>query len=407
MMEKNKKKLIIPTVLVIFAAMILIWILRGSSSEGNNRIASKNIEEYTFSFSGGSGRVEIACEKLEKEDDQVYATIFFSKKNGGESHYDAVKTDGETYTGENRFRIPVELNKNMTIEAETQAMSQAHWISYEILITVDEKDEGGQKTELEKNLSETRGVFDDRAPEVQGLEAADTEAVQKSELLRVFSYKNGFMLIELDMAKYTWRDTEEYGKWEEEQKASDSDAQGTAGQDVADDNETYSAEDSISGIIGKLYTEKVVKYLIVPENAEIPAGLDQELLIIRQGLQRAYVSSEDAYEILEKLGKTDIVSCYGFAEDSEIRDRLPQKAVFAGTYDNWDLKEMILAKTQIALEAEALISEETAGEERTLDLLQKYGTRAAQMDMVLWIDRSAEEAEAADVWEYVYQLILA
>ena len=31
-----------------------------------------------------------------------------------------------------------------------------------------------------------------------------------------------------------------------------------------------------------LYLNKVIKYLIVPENAEIPAGLDKEVIVVRQ-----------------------------------------------------------------------------------------------------------------------------
>ncbi|HAJ74117.1 MAG TPA: hypothetical protein DCM49_04875, partial [Lachnospiraceae bacterium] len=132
-MTRTKKTLLFAVCIGLLIAGGFQLLLSGCGKNAGNEIYN-----YTFSFSGGTGRTNIECVKLEKTGADIYATIRFSKKNGGKSRYDAVRINGETICGENEFRIPAEINKNFTIEAETLAMSKAHWITYELRITVDE-----------------------------------------------------------------------------------------------------------------------------------------------------------------------------------------------------------------------------------------------------------------------------
>ena len=50
-----------------------------------------------------------------------------------------------------------------------------------------------------------------------------------------------------------------------------------------------------------LYLNKVIKYLIVPENAEIPAGLDKEVIVVRQPADHVYAGSNKTISLMEEL----------------------------------------------------------------------------------------------------------
>ena len=48
-----------------------------------------------------------------------------------------------------------------------------------------------------------------------------------------------------------------------------------------------------------LYLNKVIKYLIVPENVEIPAGLDKEVIVVRQPADHVYAGSNKTISLME------------------------------------------------------------------------------------------------------------
>ena len=41
--------------------------------------------------------------------------------------------------------------------------------------------------------------------------------------------------------------------------------------------------------IEQLYMGNVIKYLIVPEDADVPAGLDKDVILIRKPVEKTYV----------------------------------------------------------------------------------------------------------------------
>lgn len=87
-----------------------------------------------FTWSGGTGRVSLSCNKVTVTNGQAYATIAFSS-----SSYTYVKANGRTYYGtisggKSIFVIPVELNKNNQIIGMTTKMSAAHEITYTIYV---------------------------------------------------------------------------------------------------------------------------------------------------------------------------------------------------------------------------------------------------------------------------------
>ncbi len=91
-----------------------------------------------FSFSGGSGRVTISCERVTVLGGEAVATIVFDSPNytavavGGLS-YDGISTEDST-----SFEIPIPLNEDVEIVATTTAMSAPHDVAYTIHISLGE-----------------------------------------------------------------------------------------------------------------------------------------------------------------------------------------------------------------------------------------------------------------------------
>ena len=87
-----------------------------------------------FSWSGGTGKVRISCNKITVKNGQAYATLVFSS-----SSYQYVKASGNTYYttksgGSAMVTIPIALNKNNKIIGMTTKMSAAHEIEYSIFV---------------------------------------------------------------------------------------------------------------------------------------------------------------------------------------------------------------------------------------------------------------------------------
>ena len=90
-----------------------------------------------FTFSGGSGKVEITCPSIVIENGIIYGNILFSS-----TKYTQIKLNEQVYPvlstdNGSLFKIPVVLNQNMVIEGTTIAMGAAHAINYTIKITQD------------------------------------------------------------------------------------------------------------------------------------------------------------------------------------------------------------------------------------------------------------------------------
>ena len=93
-----------------------------------------------FSWSGGTGKVQISCSKVSITGGQAYATITFSS-----DAYGYVKANGNMYYpdhsgGGSTFVIPVALNKNNSIIGMTTRMSVPHEIQYSIFVYLNGAD---------------------------------------------------------------------------------------------------------------------------------------------------------------------------------------------------------------------------------------------------------------------------
>lgn len=326
-----------------------------------------------FSFSGGSGKVTISCSKITVTNGQAYATIAFSSP-----YYGYVKANGNKYManvsgGSSIFTIPVELNKNNTIIGMTTRMSVAHEISYNIFISLAAAKKGGSTSfstgfvkadGTTSTISTDNSKLDTTAPEIMGLEYKAETKLAYAEYFKMYHYDEGITLLEIDMTKDTERDPEK--RTEDDKKAEDTDtaaAENTAA--ATDEEEAAAASDSkktsnekakdLTEKTKELYEGNVVKYLIVPKDVEIPAGLDKDMIVIQLPVEKAYVASEDALKLLdEQLDAAESIKAVGMEQkDCQIENIAKamedKKISFDGAFDDLDYKALVKDEIDFAI----------------------------------------------------------
>ncbi len=388
---------------------------KGATSGGNA------VGKYRFSYSGGSGRAVISCSKVEIVNGQAYATITFSRANGGTSSYTAVRVGGRTYNGSNTFTIPVNLNGNTAISALTSAMSAEHWIDYTLYIG----ESGGGETGT--SVKDSTKALDEKAPEIAGIKSTGETKITYSDKLKVFNYENDIYLIEVNLLTDTARtDTSDEAEQTDESTSESGKTKSIDSSEESADAETDNVEESGSSTSSaaspeekeeKLYTNPIVKYLVVPESQEIPAGLEKDVIIIRQPADKTFVTSPEALKILSELGKTEDIKALGVEdndiEDGSVRSALEKedgedgKIYQAGTYDKWDLKTLIKQETNFAIESSEILPKEEKTVDEDMKSFEKLASQAVQMDMAMFVDRSADEKNdlAKAEWYKVYGII--
>lgn len=320
-----------------------------------------------FSFSGGTGKVTISCSKITVTNGQAYATIAFSSP-----YYGYVKANGNKYManvsgGSSIFTIPVELNKNNTIIGMTTRMSVAHEISYNIFISLAAAKKGGSTSSstgfvkadgTTSTISTDNSKLDTTAPEIMGLEYKAETKLAYAEYFKMYHYDEGITLLEIDMTKDTERDPEK--QTEDDKKAEDTDTAAATDEEeaaAASDSKKTSTEKAkdLTEKTKELYEGNVVKYLIVPKDVEIPAGLDKDMIVIQLPVEKAYVASEDALKLLdEQLDAAESIKAVGMEQkDCQIENIAKamedKKISFEGAFDDLDYKALVKDEIDFAI----------------------------------------------------------
>lgn len=364
----------------------------------------------SFSWSGGTGKVSITCSKVTVTGGQAYATITFSSP-----HYQYVKANGNVYypsakTGSSTsFVIPVELNKNNSVVGMTTAMSTAHEIKYTIFVYIAEaakanasaRANGKEVTVIGANGSDSSKTaaankkMDEVAPEIIGLEYQSETKAEYAKYFKIYHYDQGITLLEIDMNKKTGRKAAGK-KWKE---ASEISGLNPAEQEQA-----------------ALYLNKVIKYLIVPENAEIPAGLDKEVIVVRQPADRVYAGSNKTISLMEELGQLDKVTTVGVkknkCKNETIKEKMAEKEViYAGTSGKLNYKKLVKNKCNLALLSSSVLPEKRSSKKAAKKKMTAYRKMTEKMTLLqipVIVDRAKDEKgkDAQKEWEKVYKVIL-
>ena len=331
-----------------------------------------------FSWSGGSGRVGITCNKITVTGGQAYATIVFSS-----SSYAYVKANGNIYyptiQGDTSiFVIPVELNKNNGIIGMTTRMSEAHEIRYSIFVylAAAAKADGMNVSSISDYTK-----LDEEAPKILGLEFESETQIDYAEYFKIYNYEQGITLLEIEMGRKTALGTE---------------------KDSADPMD-----------LAELYKGNVVKYLFVPKDAEIPAGLEKEVIVVRQPCEAAYVASDEVLSVMDKLGAVDQIAAVGYEEkdikiESIAKAMKEDKIAYAGAFDKTDMKRILKRKCDLAILPSEVLpqeeNEEKLSEEKKTERLYEMIEKYVLLDIPVLIDRSSDEKEelARKEWVKVY-----
>lgn len=414
-----------------------------------------------FTWSGGTGKVQITCNKVTIQNGQAYATLVFSS-----DHYQYVKANGNKYYttkggGSATAVIPVALNQNNKIIGMTDKMSVAHEIEYTIFIYLAAAN-GGTSANGTVASTNSNQKLDEKAPEIIGLEYQSETKLDYAEYFKIYHYDQGIVLLEIDMTKDTARDPE---KAEEEksgnQKSAEDksadieksskkkvasvtinrseDSKNSDAESKADSSAEESATQDNNGtseqdLAAELYKGNVVKYLIVPEDVEVPVGLEQDMIIVKKPTDHTYAESDEILNMMKDLDLLDNVAAVGMKSKdctvSEIADKMKAKdgeknaeVAYAGTADKLKLKNLVKSEVNLALFTGDILpgakSEETEVEakdtdkkdskdtEETLTLeeqteqFEELTEKLATLGIPVLVDRSSEEKTELGKQEWI------
>lgn len=413
-----------------------------------------------FTWSGGTGKVQITCNKVTIQNGQAYATLVFSS-----DHYQYVKANGNKYYttkggGSATAVIPVALNQNNKIIGMTDKMSVAHEIEYTIFIYLAAANGGTSANGTDASTSNNQKL-DEQAPEIIGLEYQSETKLDYAEYFKIYHYDQGIVLLEIDMTKDTARDPEKAEDKKSEAdnsdseksskkkvasvtinrsedaksadtKKSDTDSKSDASveESAASDNNGTSEQD----LAAELYKGNVVKYLIVPEDVEVPVGLEQDMIIVKKPTDHTYAESDEILNMMKDLDLLDNVAAVGMKSKdctvSEIADKMKVKdgeknaeVAYAGTADKLKLKNLVKSEVNLALFTGDILpgakSEETEVEakdtdkkdskdtEETLTLeeqteqFEELTEKLATLGIPVLVDRSSEEKTELGKQEWI------
>ena len=270
--------------LVLIIAMVLCLLLAVGCGKGNgtdnaggnggsgttefSTIDGGNSQETgvmpdKFSFSGGTGRVGISCRNIVFRNDAAFATIVFESDaytyiRVGDNQYNC-EHSGETSYAE----VPVLLNENFTIYAETTKMSEAHEVEYTIFVY-----SAGTAFADRDPYAIIKAQMDETAPLIPGVPEASIAPTIETDRCTVFTYEYGIYLLEERMME---KDINE--------------------ADIGITTRAITVETARE----KLYQKPIVKYLLVPSGMEemLPAGIEKEAIIVTIPAANIYEGSGD------------------------------------------------------------------------------------------------------------------
>ena len=379
----------------------------GSTSQVNSKTKLKD-GVYTpdkFTWSGGTGKVNITCDKVTIKNGQALATIAFSS-----SAYQYVKANGKKYFpthtgGKSIFVIPVELNKNNKIIGMTTKMSTAHEIEYSIMVYLAAADGDGSGAAAGEGNGTNFGSkdkLDEKAPDIIGLKYKSETKLDYADYFKIYHYDDDITLLEIDLSKDTNKDPEKLEKDAQDKDTADTDnkkdtkktsksgkkkvakitikrndeeKKTTDTQSVAYNDEGEAAVQTQEEITADLYKAKVVKYLIVPEDsdAELPVGIEKEMIVVKLPIKHAYVDSEESIDTLETLKLLKKVKAVGFDQDETDIDAVnkgleEEEMVYAGAADDLKFRELVKNKIDFAIvSSEVLPGSKTAEDAKEKD----------------------------------------
>ncbi len=361
--------------------LLCIWIMAAAGCAGQKPEQPASSEEATrcwatVTLEGGSGKasVESPCPVLERSG-ELLALITWSS-----SHYDFMIVDGEKILpvnkeGNSQFEIPLKsaagstgmgqsenlpADCEMQVQADTTAMSTPHLVDYTLSFrffetreeaeSAGETQPGSDKVNEAAEDSESAGETQEEtaadiseAPELSGLQYLSKDENEYAQGFAIFRYENEYTVLAIDDGR---------------------------------------------------------SYLIAPEGAEIPEGLTEDLIILRQPLNRIYLAASAVMCQFDEIGAVDNVILSGLEKDGwyieAAREAMEQGTLeYGGKYSTPDYERIVASDVILAVES-TMIHHTPKVQEK----LEKLG-------IPVLIDRSSYESEPLGraEWVKVYGLL--
>ena len=290
------------------------------------------IEDGAYScevtLTGGTGKASVESPaKLTVEGGLVFASIIWSSPN-----YDYMKVGGRQYLpvnerGNSEFSIPVIcFDEEMTVIADTTAMSEPHEIVYTLNFRKDSM----------KPLGEDAGVEEETKAEGSETEAAPAASASEQET----SY--GETASVSGSAFYVPQESEV--------------PDGLVFQERL---ETEFARcfsiDRCEGDLLLITLPENRKILVVPNGKETPDGLPEDLIVFRQPADNIYLVASAAADMVDVIGAVDAVRYCGLEADDwfveGMKDAVENGSVlYAGKYSTPDYELLTAGGCRLAIE---------------------------------------------------------
>ena len=360
----------------------------------------------SFSFSGGSGRINITCTKITVTGGKALATIVFSS-----SYYGYVKANGNkyfpTHSGNTSiFTIPVNLNANTTIIGMTTRMSAAHEITYTIYVGLNAAKNADGKGSTANNESGNKKL-DEKAPDISGLTYQSETKLDYAKYFKLYHYDQDITLLEVDMtqAKTAAGETEAAAAESGTETEAATEA-ATATAATTEDGEAV--VQTLGEQVSDLYQADVVKYLIIPADstAELPAGIEKEMILVHQPIEAAYVSDDTALATLDELGLLDVVKTVGVEQDTTTVEAVKRgladgSMTYAGAADDLQYRELVKSKCDFAVLPADILSGDEATDTDAKSKLSDAADSFATLDVPMLVDRSEDEETELGKCEWI------
>ena len=293
-----------------------------------------------------------------------------------------------------------------------------------------------------------------------GLEYQSETQLDYAEYFKIYHYDQGITLLEIDMTKGTANDPEklaaeainaENETGESEDAAKDTELnQSTDSKNVKSENAveedaaaagiSEDGEENLNGIseeelAAELYKGNVVKYLIVPEDVEVPVGLEQDMIIVKKPVDHTYAESDEILNTMKDLDLLDNVAAVGMKSKdctvSEIADKMKAKdgeknaeVAYAGTADKLKLKNFVKSEVNLALftgdilprgdseenaakdtdkiaDKDSKDTKETLTVEEKTEQFEELTEKLAMLGIPVFVDRSSEEKTELGKQEWI------
>ena len=296
------------TCTIMACAMLLCLAFGLTACSSSEAPAEEGVADGTYqvdvTLTGGSGRADVESPAtVVVEGDSITATIVWSSSN-----YDLMVVDGQEYapttiSPASTFEIPITgFDVEVPVQAETTAMSEPHMIDYTLTFTSPNaggaSSDGAESDEADVETSPRVENFHN--PDMgNGWEPVDSLGLAYATQFSVDYYEGGYKLACMGDG---------------------------------------------------------ARYLLVPEGAQVPEGIDDDIMVIQQPVSDIYLVASDTMCLFDALDSLDAISVSGLQAkdwyvDGAVKAMEAGDIVYGGKYSTPDYDVILSSGCKLAIES--------------------------------------------------------